>query len=94
MAVHDENKVSRKKHWGEKLSMQSNCHFLVEKGEERSTGGSPERREIKTQRDEKSQDVRMGRRGPTGSNSSKIQERKQGFLRKDWAEDQWRSNRC
>lgn len=79
MTVHEENKVSGKKHWGEKLNMQSNCHFLVGKGEERSTGSSLERRKRKTQRDEKSQDLRMGRRVPTGSNSSMIQEGEKDF---------------
>lgn len=34
MTVHEESKVSGKKHWGEKLNMQSNCHFLVGKGED------------------------------------------------------------
>lgn len=59
-------RVSGKKNWGKKSSMQSNCHFLTGKGEERFSGGSPEKREIRTQRDENSQDLRMGRRDPAG----------------------------
>lgn len=42
--MRDVYRVSGKKNWGKKLSMQSNCHFLVGKGEERSSGGSPEKK--------------------------------------------------